>query len=43
MTVANLSVIVAGYAIYLNVRDLHGIFTLYCQQTKEHFVFCLNQ
>lgn len=39
MTVANLSVIVAGYAIYLNVRDLHGIFTLYCQQTKEHFVF----
>lgn len=39
MTIANLSVIVAGYAIYLNVRDLHGIFTLYCQQTKEYFVF----
>ena len=39
MTVANLSVIVAGYALYLNVKDLHGIFTLYCQQTKEHFVF----
>lgn len=37
MTVANLSVIVADYAIYLNVKDLHGIFTLYCQQTKEHF------
>lgn len=31
MTVANLSVIVAGYAIYLNVRDLHGLFTLHCQ------------
>lgn len=43
MTVANLSVIVAGYALYLNVKELHGIFTLYCQQTKEHFVFCLNQ
>ena len=39
MTVANLSVIVAGYALYLNVKDLHGIFTLYCQQTKEHFAF----
>lgn len=42
MAVANLSVIVADYAIYLNVKDLHGIFTLYCQLTKEHF-FCLNQ
>lgn len=39
MTVANLSVIVAGYALYLNVKELNGIFTLYCQQTKEHFVF----
>ena len=27
MTVANLGVIVAGYALYLNVKDLHGIFT----------------
>lgn len=39
MTVENLSVIVAGYAIYMNVRELHGTFTLYCQQTKEHFIF----
>lgn len=31
MTVANLSVIVAGYALYLNVKELHGIFTVSIQ------------
>lgn len=39
MTRLNMSIIVAGYAIFYNIKELAGIFTLRCVQSKEYFRF----